>query len=241
MAKQVGAFPFVGKMGNVVGQKTRGGYVIRNWVKPSNPQSSLQVYDRQVFTTCSRNWKAIGATAQQAWKDWAEYITSKNPNTPMSKQFEGYCGYTLYMHCNGNIGQTGQVYMDRPPPGFSYDPFTYLGMSTDPSQTAAGELTIDFGFDFVDNGQVYDNYGGFKIKGSKYVQSRGLQFHKLKTLERIDLDGEESSPETPQFTTDLIADDLPCTYLVQVAFIDQCGMSAGLSEIFKVTMEEAIP
>lgn len=239
MAKQVGLVKFVGRIGDTVGQATRGGWILRGYTKPTNPQSAAQVFDRQIISQLSKYWNALGSAKQALWETWAETITAKNPATKMSAQFEGYTGYTLYMHCNANLMQTGQNVIDRPPPGYSYDQFTYTGMSSAPAQFAAGSLDVTFSFTFDDETLVYANYGGFKTKGGRKVQGRQDQWCPIKVLKRDQMPGSSSSPITANVTTDLTVDDFPCDYLIQVQFIDQCGQSAGLTEFYTVPMVAA--
>ncbi len=229
MARQMGPFPYIGKIGNTVGQKYRGMYILRRLVTPTNPQTPAQMRDRIRLTNVAQYWGQISNLQRDTWGLWSEIINVENQGKIGSGEMIPYTGYTLFMHCNCNLVATAQNMQAEPPPSFTYDAFsvTHTGIFT---QNVAGNSIIQADVTFVNNVDCNGNFGGVKNKWSREVLGRKFQFLPWRSSNWLTLDGLEISPWTAVMNTGLNLSEIPCNIFCGFQYFDQYGLSASVSE-----------
>ena len=71
MAINRGQVLFTGRLANMVGQKIRGEYVLRKWMSPSNPQTTLQTLFRDRMAEQVAAWIALPEYFRELWRQYA--------------------------------------------------------------------------------------------------------------------------------------------------------------------------
>ncbi len=235
MAEQIGLFPLVGRLGWVVGQKYRGKYIFRSYVKPKNPQTPAQMANRIRITNACQAFIRLTAAQRTFWDRWAELINQDNMGTIGSTPKNAYTGYTLYMHCNANLLQTGQFLQEQPPNSLTYDGFSVLN-TTAIAQVGAGTININATLAFINHTNYNGNYGGVKLRWARECDGRRVRYLPWRTTDRYPFTGAEVSPVVIPLNTGLLTSEIACNIYVQFMYQDQYGLSASNSEIVMVGM-----
>lgn len=82
-----------GKLGGSVYSSNKGGAIVRQFVKPSNPQTPAQMQARATFTTAVSAYAALSALYQQGWNTFAlNGFSPKHPKTGVT-----YSGYNAFV------------------------------------------------------------------------------------------------------------------------------------------------
>lgn len=126
-----------GKIGGSVFAKNKGGYYVRQKVKPLNPKSPEQRKARADFTQVSQAWGTITLDNRKAWNLRAEELTFAHKK----KSFGGrqkYSGKTLFQLVNNNRKIVALAQADVPP------------LRTEPNVTLPRDFTFNAGNDTLE-------------------------------------------------------------------------------------------
>lgn len=74
-----------GKVGNEVFVQTAGGTVVREYVIPRNPRTPAQQAHRERWRRASLAWSEIDQSSYEAWVDYANSLSARNPATGITK------------------------------------------------------------------------------------------------------------------------------------------------------------
>lgn len=61
-----------GKSGNLIFSRNKGGQYLKEYKKPTNPKTALQVAVRQIRSITSKAWAALTQEVKNAWNSFAE-------------------------------------------------------------------------------------------------------------------------------------------------------------------------
>lgn len=106
----IGITNIIGKAGGTIFSRNRGGAYVKNFVKPSNPQTARQQAVRGLFGMLSTMWRALLPDYQAAWN-------AASINYPVLNKFGDtvfLSGKALFQKLNGNLSNAGGVLLDFP-------------------------------------------------------------------------------------------------------------------------------
>jgi hypothetical protein len=124
-----------GKVGGTVASKNRGGAYLRTWVKPVNPRTMAQTFQRDQLASLAAGFRGLGATTIKAWNA-AAY------NFPMKNRLGSTIipsGLDLYVALNVNLISIGVAQITVPPV-----PQDVLGFNTLSATGVASVLSVVF-------------------------------------------------------------------------------------------------
>lgn len=137
----VGVVDIRGKLGGTVFLTGRGGASIRNFAKPTNPQTPSQQSNRVELAALSSNWRSLSETNQLAWHSMATNFRFKGvwgePLTPAAN--------ALYVQLNRNLALVAQPPIDTPAAPEAVIQSETFVITT--NTTAAQVLTLDAAVD----------------------------------------------------------------------------------------------
>jgi len=107
----VGIVALSGKFGGSVASRNRGGSYIRTWVKPVNPRSVKQTFQRDQLATLAAGFRALGPTVIPQWNASAVNFPIKN----RLGQTIHPSGLDLYVALNVNLISIGLPTITVPP------------------------------------------------------------------------------------------------------------------------------
>jgi hypothetical protein len=103
--------PQSGRCGPIVYVRSRCGLVARQWVKPLNPRTEPQQYNRRGFATVSKHWGGLDDDQRNSWCLFAvgKYtLNALGVQVPRS-------GYSCFMSINLRQAHLGLPLFDLPP------------------------------------------------------------------------------------------------------------------------------
>lgn len=106
----IGITNIIGKAGGTVYSKNKGGLYIKNFVPPSNPQTTKQQLVRGEFGVNASSWSGISESDRAAWRAAAATF-------PYQDDFgdtKYYSGFNLFMKMNSNLSASDQPFTDYP-------------------------------------------------------------------------------------------------------------------------------
>lgn len=235
MAKQRGIFPFTGTIGDVVGQKSRGGYNLRLWVHPTNPQTALQQSYRLMVEQTSKRWGTLGSALQKMWQDWAQIINTKTPGQPGSGKSNTYVGYTLFMMTQLECLHTNQSVYDVPPLGVPYDSFNVTAW-TSVAQFAPADSFVNLTFAFLNNVVLFSNFGGIEAAVALISSGRAYENLSWRECDKYPMLVGDISPKTWKFNTFIDPLVFPVDIVLKFHGHDQAGLMGGVSSYFPLSL-----
>jgi hypothetical protein len=124
-----------GKVGGTVASKNRGGSYLRTWVKPVNPRSIKQMFQRDQLSTLAAGFRALTAPVIAQWNASAINFPMKN----RLGQTIFPSGLDLYVALNVNLISVGLPIITTPPV-----PQDVLGFNTFSLTLAGGLIKLAF-------------------------------------------------------------------------------------------------
>jgi hypothetical protein len=124
-----------GKVGGTVASKNRGGTYLRTWVKPVNPRTVAQTFQRDQLASLASGFRGLTVAQIKAWNA-AAY------NFPMKNRLGATIipsGLDLYVALNVNLISIGVAQITTPPV-----PQDVLGFNTLSATGVASVLSIVF-------------------------------------------------------------------------------------------------
>jgi hypothetical protein len=171
MAINKGQFPIAGRLGYMVGQKMRNGWVLRKHMSPTNPQSELQQLFRNRLSSNVASWNALAEYQREMWREYAESISGPDFT---------YDGYTLYLSSQLRIINSAQNYLKTPPIGLVFSPFSLTGDPITVAQQAAGSPTVEVDFYYEVPTEIVaeggSNFGGVVLEIGLIVGTRQAKY-----------------------------------------------------------------
>jgi hypothetical protein len=131
----VGIVALSGKFGGSVASHNRGGSYLRTWVKPVNPRTIKQTFQRVQLATLAAGFRALGATVIASWNASAINFPIKN----RLGQTIHPSGLDLYVALNVNLISAGVAPITTPPV-----PQDVLDLMTLSLMLGAGEIKLAF-------------------------------------------------------------------------------------------------
>jgi len=71
----------IGKAGNTVFYRGRGGVLLRDYIIPENPSTELQSRARSAFTWAVATWNTLTPDQAQAWRNYAMTLSTREPGS----------------------------------------------------------------------------------------------------------------------------------------------------------------
>ena len=131
----IGIVDAAGKVNGTVLSRNRGGSYARVWVKPTNPASVKQIFQRNQLSTLSAGFRALGQPAIAQWNSAAINFPIKNR---LGETIHP-SGIDLYVGLNINLISIGLPIIAVPPV-----PQDTLGFNTMSLTSVAGVVKIVF-------------------------------------------------------------------------------------------------
>lgn len=131
----IGIVDASGKINGTVLSRNRGGSYARVWVKPVNPESVKQVFQRNQLATLSAGFRALGATTIASWNAAAANFPMKNR---LGETIHP-SGIDLYVGLNINLISIGVATITTPPV-----PQDVLGLNTFTLTLGGGLIKLAF-------------------------------------------------------------------------------------------------
>lgn len=100
-----------GKLGGHVFTKSRKGSTLRTKTTPTNPQTTDQQNNRQIFGTLSAEWANLGLVNQKAWNS----VVGEYKDTNIFGDLKEMAGRDLYIMINRNLITAGEPTVTQPP------------------------------------------------------------------------------------------------------------------------------
>jgi hypothetical protein len=100
-----------GKLNGSVFSRNKGGAYVRQFVKPTNPDSTKQAETRGVFGTLMSDWRALTQAQRDSWTAAADNYPVQNKVGDTIK----YSGAQLFCRCNMALLSAGQAKADTIP------------------------------------------------------------------------------------------------------------------------------
>lgn len=107
----VGITMMIGKTGGQIFARNKGGLYVKNFVKPSNPNTAAQQRIRAIFAGVCALWDGLSLTAKQLWKDAAV-------NFPVTDKFGDQLiltGRAFFQKVNVSLVSANQSAVLEPP------------------------------------------------------------------------------------------------------------------------------
>jgi len=137
------------KCGGVVYSRTRGGAIIRNWLKPHNPKTALQTYFRNLQKTAGLAWpNSLTDTQRLAWNTLGDTLTGKNK---LRANF-ARAGQDVFQERNMNILVAGGSPITDPPqdvPPIGPGPLTLTASSSTQTLTLTPTNALPSGYAII--------------------------------------------------------------------------------------------
>jgi hypothetical protein len=92
----------------IVFSRWRGKKYVRQWVVPANPNTAAQQTQRAYMTTAINSWvQSIGASAQQAWRDYQAGQELSGANEYVSRHIKAALAALTIRYCNTPVATPG--------------------------------------------------------------------------------------------------------------------------------------
>lgn len=126
---------------------SRSGKYVRNWAKPTNPQTGVQTANRALFAFLSQAW---GSLSQDEVNKWKEEAALQERTNRLGEQYK-MNGFSYFKSVNQYLMSSGQetTFLPEPPeviaaPDPIIDAFTLtvLGTGSQPLESANIDLTF---------------------------------------------------------------------------------------------------
>lgn len=109
-----------GKVGGTVAARNKGGAYVRNFVVPTNPQTTAQMFVRAAFSFIAQAWRGLTSDARRAWNG----ATERFPKTDIFGDRQILSGFNLFMSLNATLRTLGLPLITVPPEPASVFGFT---------------------------------------------------------------------------------------------------------------------
>lgn len=106
----IGITAISGKIGGSVFAFNKGGKYVRNWAKPTNPQTAKQTSYRALFGWVSKQFGQLSPSAVEAWRQWG----IDNPKVDVFGESRPQSAFGAFVSANQNNLHSGLDYLEFP-------------------------------------------------------------------------------------------------------------------------------